>query len=45
VPDPEVRETLRSLGWTVLFVYDHLSEAYESLLDDASRRRRCAPDR
>jgi hypothetical protein len=35
VPDPEVRETLRTLGWTVPFVYDHLSEAYTaSLLDD-----------
>jgi hypothetical protein len=35
IPDPEVRETLRALGWTVPFVYDHLSEAYTaSLLDD-----------
>jgi hypothetical protein len=27
-PDTRVREQLRSLGWTVPFVYDHLAEAY-----------------
>jgi hypothetical protein len=33
-PDARVREQLRSLGWTIPFVYDHLAEAYtRSLLD------------
>lgn len=33
--DLEVGETLRSLGWTVPYVYDHLSESYtRSLIDD-----------
>lgn len=33
-PDARVRERLRSLGWTVPFVYDHLAEAYtRSLLE------------
>ena len=33
-PDVRVREQLRSLGWTVPFVYDHLAEAYtRSLLE------------
>lgn len=33
-PDARVREQLRSLGWTVPFVYDHLAEAYtRSLLE------------
>jgi hypothetical protein len=32
--DAEVRERLRSLKWTVPFVYDHLAEAYtESLIE------------
>ena len=31
-PDSQVRERLRSLKWTVPFVYDHLSEAYTRTL-------------
>ena len=35
VPDATVREKLQALGWTVPFVYDHLSEAYtRTLLPD-----------
>jgi hypothetical protein len=37
-PDPAVRERLRSLGWTVPFVYDHLSEAYTATLLPAGMR-------
>ncbi len=32
VPDAAVREKLQALGWTVPFVYDHLSEAYTRTL-------------
>jgi hypothetical protein len=32
--DPEVRERLRALGWTVPFVYDRLSEPYTRTLRD-----------
>jgi hypothetical protein len=36
-PDAEVHERLRSLGWTVPFVHDHLSESYtRSLLTDGA---------
>ena len=36
-PDAQVRERLRSVKWTVPFVYDHLSEAYtRTLLSDAT---------
>ena len=36
-PDAAVRERLRSLHWTVPFVYDHLAEAYTAtLLDEAT---------
>ncbi len=31
-PDPEVRDRLRSLEWTVPFVYDYLSEPYTHTL-------------
>jgi len=37
-PDSRVRERLRGLGWTVPFVYDHLSEIYSrSLLTEGAR--------
>ena len=37
-PDARVRERLRSLKWTVPFVYDHLAEAYtQSLLAEATQ--------
>jgi len=37
-PDPALREKLRTLKWTVPFVYDHLSESYtRSLLDDGAK--------
>ena len=32
VSDAIVRENLQALGWTVPFVYDHLSEAYTKTL-------------
>ena len=36
-PDAQVRERLRSLKWTVPFVYDHLSDAYtRTLLTEAT---------
>jgi hypothetical protein len=31
-PDSRVRERLRTLGWTIPFVYDHLSEPYSRSL-------------
>jgi len=37
-PDAALREKLRTLGWAVPFVYDHLAEAYtRSLLRDGAR--------
>jgi hypothetical protein len=37
-PDPGVRERLRSLGWTVPFLYDHLAEPYTATLLPAGTR-------
>jgi hypothetical protein len=37
LPDAQVRERLRALGWPVPFVFDHLAEIYaRTLLDEAA---------